>query len=358
MQLLISVLMIVTTGWMHSREPVILADSLETYYGSTTFLTLDDGILLFVNSDEQIYRMDISDPASARPFDCDWDPEAIGWSHPTNTLLQAKSLCGSLICFTQQVHFPDSLQTYETSIPGPVAVVVSDTDGSNARIIALSFDIGSSPDFRFTSDSKYIFGGLILRCLPTPEHFAAYVVREDESQVLRGYLIDVETGARSGDGECVMNDGYGVNPWSDLATTGGYPPTMIVDVVTQEILIEDSNVGSSGIINRWVLPDAGLANKDGTQVLLYSDGTEVTNPGNDISIYAVLSDGRYMFSYDSDRELLLLGNIDWDTFESLDADTLQGLEEYNMRYCRILENMDDEWLILVDGWTLYSYELP
>lgn len=330
MQLFLSVLMIITTGGIHSREPVILADSLSTY-GWVTFLTLDNGILLFVD-DGCIYRISISDPSSVRPFDCDWDAEAIGWSHPTNTLLQAKSSCGSLVCFTQQIRYPDSLQTYETTIPGPVAVVVSNADGSNARIVTLSFDIGSGPDFSFTSDSKYIFGGPDIYCLPTPEHFAAYVVREDDSQVLRGYLIDVETGARSDDDECVM---------------------------THEILFERSNAGSSERINRWVLPDAGLASRDGTQVLLYSDGTEVTNPGNEISFYAALSDGRSVFSYDNNgRALPQLGNIDWDTFKSFNTDTLQGLEEFNIRYCKILEDRDDQWLIFLDRGTLYSYELP
>lgn len=82
-------------------------------------------------------------------------------------------------------------------------------------------------------------------------------------------------------------------------------------------------------------------------------------PGNDIQIYAVLSDGRCIFRYDDpDRKILLLGNIDWDTLGSLDADTPQGLEEHYLRKCSILEKAEDEWLIFLDGNSLFSYELP
>jgi hypothetical protein len=289
------------------------------------------------------------------------DLEAIGWSHPSNTFLQARDLSGSLICFTQQVRFPESQQTHEIPIPGPIIVVVSESDGSNARLVALSFDIGGGPCFDFTSDAMYVLGGPLLGCLPTPESFAAYVTREDDSQLLLGYLVDVETGERSGDARCVMSDGHYANPWSDLVATGAYPPNMIADAVTQEVLVEVSEPGSSGVVDCWVLPDAGLASNEGTQVLRYSDGTEVINPGSEIHVYAVLSDGSCVFSRDDvegARAPALLGNIDWHTFESADAETLLGLEEYYLRHCDVLDDETGRWLVFVDGSTLFSYELP
>lgn len=359
MQLIMLVQVFTLIGGIHFQEPVILADSLDTYYGSTTFLLLDDGILLYVNSDEQIYRLDIRDPSSAEPFNCSWETESSLWSRPSNTLLHAISQDGSHICFTQQVHFPDSLQLYEREIPGPVAVVVSNQDGSDARIVALSFDVGGAPSFNFTGNSEYLFGGPLMGCMPTPDEFAEYVISGGTPRISPGYLIDVESGARTGEGNSLICDGSSANPWSDIALAGEHPPTMIVDVFTQEILVQDSSHSSSGIIDSWILPDAALADRDGTQIILYTDGREVENLGSYFTIYSALPDGRYLFNVDKrEGTPLLLGNIDWDWFGVLDVNALQGLEDYSLSYCDVLTDADDQWLIFVDRHSLYSYELP
>ena len=358
MYLSILLLILPSFASVHYSEPVELVDSLQTYYGSTSFLTLDHGSVIFVNSEEQICIMDVTSEAEPEVFECHWVPGTPEWRGNTNTLLQDISQDGATICFTQQVSFPDSMQVYDSRIPGPVIVAVCNTDGSDARIVALSFDIGGSPDFHFTNDSKYLFGGVILRCQPNASDYAEYVTRDDDTGLISGHLIDVGTGDLVGDCQVVANDGYYANPWSDLAATGAYPTTKIVDVIDQEIIFEDSSLGQNGIISRWVLPDAGLAYRDGEQILLHADGSVVRNEGPDIRVYEVLFNGRYIFSYDDGGDNIKLGNIDWNTFQSPDAIILGGLEEYDIDYCKAIESIRGNWLIFVDGNAMYSYELP
>lgn len=355
---LVLVFLMATAQSEHRVEPLVLADSLDAYYGPTSFLALGNGTVLFVGPDESIRSVDPDDPASVRLFSCDWEEDTPEWTGHTNTLLQALSPDGSTICFTQQVRFPDSLQIEGTPIPGPVIVVLCGPEGSNARIVALSFDLGTSPSFNFTSDSEYLFGGVLLGCRPTPEDFAAYVTRDDDSNVISGFLIDTATGARTGGPDALVNDGYFVNPWSDLAATGGYPASMVVDVVSREMIFEDPDPGHAGVVSSWVLPDAWLSEKDGVQFLRYADGTLTVNPGASLRILEVLPDGKCVFSRDDSPEDIMLGHMDWARFESPDAVLLDGLGGYDLRNCGMLETSEGSWLIFEDGYTLYALELP
>ncbi|OPL17753.1 MAG: hypothetical protein AVO35_08820 [Candidatus Aegiribacteria sp. MLS_C] len=355
---LIHLLLIAMAPAAYRVEPLLLADSLDAYYGPTSFLALGNGTVLFVGPDESIRSVDPDDPASVEIISCDWEEGTPEWTGNTNTLLQASSPDGSTICFTQQVRFPDSMQIEGTFIPGPVIVVLCGPDGSNARIASLSLDIGTSPSFDFTSDSGYLFGGVLLGCRPTPEDFAAYVTRHDDSNVISGYLIDTGTAERTGGPDTLVNDGYFVNPWSDLAATGGYPASMVIDVVSREMIFEDPYPGHSGVVCSWVLPDAWLAEKNGVQVLRYADGTRIVNPGASLRVLAAFPDGEYVFSTDDSPEDIMLGNMDWEEFESPDAVLLDGLGDYELSYCRGLETPRGSWLVFAEGSRLYACELP
>mgnify|MGYP001097682633 FL=1 len=357
MQILLSLLTTLILTPEYLEEPVVLAGSIDTYYQPPSFLLFDDGEMLFVDPDEKIRTIVLDDPASVGDFGCEWVPGTPEWTGNTNTLLQDISPDGSYICFTQQVRFPDSLQVEDTRIPGPVVVVVCRPDGSDARIVALSFDIGSSPFFGFTDDSRYLYGSM-LGCHTTPEAFAAYVTREDDSDFIAGNMIDPRTGGRTEGSGILTGEGYNPNPWSDLATTGGYPPDKIIDTATGEVLFEDPEPGYSGVVTTWVLPDAGLAESDGAQVLRYADGSEIENTGPSIRVHAFLPDGRCLFSLEGQQDVKMLGHIDWESFVMSDTVSLEGLEEFALRNCRVFDGTETTWLVFSERQAIYAYRLP
>ncbi|MCK4807457.1 MAG: hypothetical protein KAT09_07410, partial [Candidatus Aegiribacteria sp.] len=239
----------------------------------------------------------------------DWNPEEYGWTNPGIIYDFTLSPDGEYICFCQQISVPDNLQTGEQYIPGPVLVAVCRADGTCARPLVLSFEVGSGPHFSFTQDSRHIFGSPLMDCSPTPEDFASFVTRDSDDDFIEGFIIDIQDGTRSGGDRNSLGDGFYKNPWSNLIATGSYQTDMIVDVVTGEVFLHDTTYSGQEIIYTWVLPDAGLAEENYEQILRYSDGTEVINPGEAISVFGRLEDGRYIFSRGGTSHTVLLGHI-------------------------------------------------
>ncbi|MEN8208682.1 MAG: hypothetical protein ABFR50_05455, partial [Candidatus Fermentibacteria bacterium] len=277
---------------INASEPIVLADSLSNY--SSTFEVLENGTALYINDDGQLTIVSTDTPMKTRAFLDDWKPEEYGWANPGRVYDFALSPDGEHICFLQQVSVPDSLQTGEQYIPGPVLVAVCGADGTDPRPLVLSFEVGGGPHFSFTQDSRYIFGSPLMDCLPTPEDFASFVTRENDDDLIEGFIIDVQDGTRSGGNGSILGDGFYKNPWSNLIATGSYPTNMITDVVTQEVFVHDTTCSNQEIINTWVLPDAGLAENNNRQILRFYDGTEVINPGEPVSVFGRLEDGRYI----------------------------------------------------------------
>ena len=340
-----------------ASEPVVLADSLSDY--NRSFEVLENGTVLYINADGQLTIVSIDNPMKTASFLNDWNPEEYGWANPGRIYIFALSPDGEHICFCQQVAIPDSLQTGERYIPGPVLVAVCRTDGTGSRILALSFDVGSGPHFNFTQDSRYIFGLPLMDCLPTPLDFASFVTRENDDNLIEGFMIDIQDGTRSGSNGGVLGDGFYKNPWSNLIATGSYPTNMIADIVTGEVFLHDTTCSGQEIIYTWVLPDAGLAESDNNQILRYSDGTEIINPGEPVSVFGRLKDGRYIFSRGGISHSVLLGHIDWTDFSCSESETLSGLEDFIDRWTRVAASPDGKILVFAsDSRELYRYDLP
>ena len=355
MRLMITGLILLTAMCVNAERPLLLADSLSPYF--TGFVLLESGLVLFIDHDGDLCRVDIGDPMSVEPLDMDWSPEEAGWARPGQISFIKGSQDGSLICFGQQVSVPDDLQNAEMYTPGPITVLVASTDGSDCRMLALVFEVGGGPNFDFTMDSEYIYGQPILGCLPNPADYMAYWSGDDGPEI-EGFIIDVLSGERSGGNGAVLGDGYYANPWSDLTAAGAYPPNVIVDITTQEVLLESAAGDNADIISTWVLPDAGLAWKDDSQILRYADGREVHNPAEDILIYGRLSDGSYLFSIDSYQAPVLCGKINWETFDVADADTIDGLDGYLGPWASIRETPDGNGLLFESSNSLYLINIP
>ena len=340
-----------------ASEPVVLAESLSDY--NRTFEVLQNGTVLFINGDEQLTIVSIDVPMKTASFLNDWNPEEYGWANPNRISYFATSPDGEYICFCQQVSVPDSLQTGERFIPGPVLVAVCRTDGTGGKPLALSFEVGGGPNFNFTQDSQNIFGSPLLACLPTPEDFASYFIRDNDDNLIEGFIIDIQDGTRTGGSGGILGDGFYKNPWSNLVAAGSYPTNVVADIVTREVFLHDTTCSGQEIIYTWVLPDAGLAESGNNQILRYSNGTEVINPGEPVSVFGMLEDGRYIFSRGGISHTVLLGHIDWTDFSSEEADTLSGLEDFIDRWTRVAASPDGKILVFAsDSRELYRYDFP
>ena len=351
----IQIVLLVST--LHASEPVLLAESLSDH--NRTFEVLQNGTVLFIDADGQLTLVSIDVPMKTRSFLNDWNPEEYGWANPGMIICYDLSPDEEHICFSQRVSVPDNLQTGEQYIPEPVLVAVCRTDGTGSKLLVLSFEGSEGPHFRFTQDSRHIFGSILLECPATPEGFASYVTRDNDDDLIEGYIVDIHDDTRSGGNRDFLGDGFYKNPWSNLIAAGSYPTDMIADVVTREVFLQDTTNSGQQIIYAWVLPDAGLAENDNQQILRYSDGTEVINPGEPISVFGRLEDGRYIFSRGGDSHTVLLGHIDWTDFSCTDAETLSGLEDFIDRWTRVAASPDGKSLVFAsDSRELYRYDLP
>ncbi|RKZ06502.1 hypothetical protein DRQ25_13785 [Candidatus Fermentibacteria bacterium] len=353
---MISIVLMVTA--VQASETVVLADSLSDY--NRSFEVLANGTVLYIDNDGELTLVSIDTPMKTVSFLNDWNPEEHGWANPGMIICFDLSPDGEHICFCQQVSVPDNLQTGDQYIPGPVLVAVCRADGTGARPLVLSFEVGSGPHFRFTQDSRHIFGSPLLECPATPEDFASFVTRDNDNDLIEGYIVDIQDDTRSGGNGGTLGDGFYKNPWSNLIATGSYPTDMIADAVTGEVFLHDTTYSGNEIISNWVLPDAGLAEDDQQQILRYSDGTEVVNPGEPVSVFGRLEDGRYVFSRGGTSHTVLSGHIDWTDFSSEDAETLSGLEDFIDLWTRVAATPDGKTLIFSSGSNreLYRYDLP
>ena len=303
-----------------AAEPVLIAENLSSYYPG--YVVLPNDTVIYRDADGHFYSIDPTDPSSDTIVKTDWNPAEHGWEFCAQEGLLRASPDGSMLLFTINLRVPDSLQTSENYVPGPAGVFVTRPDGTGTRLVALSMEVGSGPDFQFTRSGDRFYGSPLLQCAPTPLGMVEYWLRDEETNDFRGYMVDPTDGSRSGGSAGFLGDGFLPNPWSDLAACGAWPPNTIADASTGETLLElpCSEDAPWGIIEQWVLPNAGLSRDSGGQLLRYADGRMVRNPGAELTMCGRLADGRYLVSYGY-REPLLLAWVDWETFETTVTDS-------------------------------------
>lgn len=294
-----------------ASQPVFLTSGINDYVKS--LVALPDGRVLFVDNDSNFWTVSCDSPGEKEEWLSSWDYSADGWGNVIRVSWLSGSWDGERICYAVTV-------TAGECIHVPEMVLICDSDGSNAEPVALSCDVGSGPQFDFTMDSRYLYGNPILYCSPDPESYIEPITSREEYPPAD--MIEISTGERSYHSG-VLSDGYYPCPFSDIVSGASYPPSMIYDMNSSEVLLEVSD-DESPIIDKWVLPDAGLATRGGSQFLRYSDGTEISNPREEITVYAMLADGRYFYSFD-DGDTVFLAEINWDSFKGLNPVEQPGL---------------------------------
>ncbi len=323
-----------------ASQPVFLASDINDYVKS--LVTLPDGRVLFVDNDSNFWTVSCDSPGEKEEWISFWDYSADGWVDVIRVSWLSGSWDEERVCYAVTV-------TAGEGAHAPEMVLICDSDGSNAEPVALSFDVGSGPQFDFTMDSRFLYGNPVLSCSPDPESFIKLAAGVKEYPPAD--MIEIATGERSNHGG-VLSDGYCPCPFSDIVSGASYPPSMIYDMNSSEVLLEVSD-DESPVINKWVLPDAGLVTRGGSQFLRYADGTEISNPGGEVAVYAMLEDGRYFYSFD-DGNTVFLAEINWDSFEGINPIEQPGLAGILRRRGRFAVQDDVLYFLRSDSLFCYS----
>jgi len=348
--LILTVVVIVSVSL---AQPELLSDSLSTSMGEFALFSM--GRIVFVNTGGTLSSVSIGNPMNISDFIIDWTPSDNGWKGPGEIRLLKTSPDGNLLLVAVRVQMPDSLPAGGIPMPDPVVLVVCDQEGGSVQVIGVTSDSDEPLSFDFTQDSRLLYGARILNCLPDPEsYFSLYL--GDESSSLRPFdVVDLEEAARFSSNGIIGN--YVVcNPWSDLVAAGNDSLTTIADMAAFSVVFEDSSLTSS-VIEQWVEPDAGLAWRDTTQIVRFSDGTVFENPGEPIDVLCRLSDGSYIFSVDR-GETTERGRINWSTFAVEDSSPLSDLIGYLTPGRRVLSQNNINAIVFSAGRGLYYYLLP
>ncbi len=306
-----------------TAQPVMLSDSLSNILNEFVLTAQSD--VVFVKSNGKLAYVSIENPSNAEPFHIGWEPEDDGWNGPAEIKFLKSSPDGTLICLAVQVSIPDNLQNGEFTIPEPIVVIVCNSTGGGARVVAVAE--ASSYDFSidFTQDSRLIYGYGFLPCYPDLVSYLHYY-QEDESNSISPFeIFDLQEAVRSSSFGLI--DGCFIsNPWSDLIASG--PPlfTTIINMASLSIIFQDSKL-SFPVINQWVEPDAGLVQKDGYQIIRLADGTVYKSQEEPFYILCRISKGNYIFTRNK-GESIRMGEVNWLTFAEEDTSELTELMEY------------------------------
>lgn len=327
-----------------TSQPVFLASGINDYVKS--LVALPDGRVLFVDNDSNFWTVSCDSPGEKEEWISFWDYSADGWVDVIRVSWLSGSWDGERVCYAVTVTAGEG--AYPSEIPE--MVLICDGNGSNAEPVALSFNVGSGPQFDFTMDSRFLYGNPVLSCSPDPKSFIMLAAGVKEYPPAD--MIEIATGERSNHGG-VLSDGYYPCPFSDIVSGASYPPSMIYDMNSSEVLLEVSD-DESPVINKWVLPDAGLATSSDGQFLRYTDGTEIRNPGEEITVYTMLGDGRYFYSFNN-GETVFLAEISWDSFEGLNPVGQPGLAGIPRRWGSFA--VQDEVLYFLSSDSIFCYSI-
>jgi len=326
-----------------ASQPVFLASDINDYVRS--LVELPDGRVLFVDNNSDFWTVSCDFPGEKEEWVSFWDHSAYGWANVIRVSWLSGSWDRERICYAVTV-------TVGEDVHVPEMVLVCDSDGSNAEPVVLSYNVGSGPQFDFTMDSRFLYGHPLLSCSPDAKSFLE--LYEGSSVFPHSDMIEISTGERSYHNE-VLSDGYCPCPFSDIVSGASYPPSVIYDMNSSKVLFEVSG-DESPVIDMWVLPDAGLVTVDDNQFLRYSDGREILNTGDEITVYAVVGDGRYLYSQDDDRgDAIFLAELDWDNFLALDPVEQPGLTGFIRRRGTYAVQGDVLYFLRADSLFCYSF---
>ncbi|MBN2081721.1 hypothetical protein JW859_05865 [bacterium] len=289
-------------------------------------------------AEEERYTFLTLDTSGAPPVEWvpDWDPSEYGWEPADGPVLFLKaSPDGQWLCYDQWVHLPDEFATEFEYMHQAELVMLSRPDGSEARPIAVTIQVGGGAEFDFTADGSRIVGQPLIKCLPTPGSYARFLELDGADPDVPPFnYYDVTTGERGYLESLNIGDGYWKCPYSDnfRLENNWYAEHRFGNFMSGEILGEwIEPEGRDAFLSNWVLPDAMLMSNPGRTGLLYVDGRFMPAPQDCWHCYCWLPDGTFLFSLD-DGFTVRYGKVDWSSFTidwATDASPLADYLYYN-----------------------------
>lgn len=343
---LIAVLLMTLPGQASSQDsslfPFLLAEDVQL------FTPISENKVLFVDSSGEIRLVNIDHPLEAIEWSSDWDSRKTEWSETGRILYLSSSRDGELVCFAISVNTPG----LEEVGPTPLAVIVSRSDGSGSTTVALAQDAGGGPQFSFSSDADLLYGYPFMPCGITSSDYIAYMSEETTGEQREFYtMIDLRNGSQLY-GDLPLYRGYIDCPFGDLAVITNEGFLLAFAHISTDGSFIDPYEGPYMRVLCWVLPDGLLAEHEGTQFLVLSDGSLLENTGEWLSIRCWISDTLYICSTGEGCEVLLAG-IDWEHFEPVHGRILEGFP----RDGHVMPLPSLEGLLIADFDNLFYYPL-
>lgn len=303
--------LLVVLGVLH-LETVMVAEDV------VSVVPLDGTSVLLIDGGGQSRVLNPFTGAST-PWSLSWSPGDDGWVDDGYIFATELSPDGNNLLILQGVYVPEQFgfpDGYD-GMRSAVLVILCRPDGSDAHPVAVSVAAGGGPDYAFTDDSRYIVGGPMFSCEPTPAAYSSLLLDDSGSFTVEPVnRISVSTGERSLIPDLDISDGFWKCPYSDWARleNNWYAEHTFSNIATGGVAGFFRVPGGEARVHGWVLDNALLISTGKLQGLLYADGSFVPGPSGSWDIVSWLPDGRFI--YETSGRGLMLGEIDWTAFRA------------------------------------------
>jgi hypothetical protein len=303
-------------------------------YGIELAAPLSTSNVLCSTADDQLVVLSL--PGGERkPWPGGWDAQAAGW----DSYGRIATLCVSpdlqWVCYSTETRLPDSYALKFDGMRYGLAVILAHADGSGAKCVALSIEVGGGPEFAFTQDSARLVGSPFLPCPPTPQGYADYINSDMAARTLPEFnCIETATGQTGAIAGLQVGDGFWKCPYSDnfRIENNWYAEHNFSSFATSGLTgtFKTSDEADCRLYG-WVLPDALLIEFDGKTGLLYTNGQFRQAPQAGLKVYCWLPDGTYLLREREDRPVLH-ARVDWGAWQIKDAQPVSDYPEQDWPY--------------------------
>ncbi|MFO7626165.1 MAG: hypothetical protein R6V62_02760 [Candidatus Fermentibacteraceae bacterium] len=280
---------------------------------------LDRATVLLIDGEGAGYTLNL-DTGLTIPWSPSWSPGEDGWEDDGYIFATELSPDGNHLLILQGVYAPDRYgfpEGYDV-MRSAILVILSRPDGSGATPVAVSVAAGSGPDYAFTTDSRFIVGGPMFNCEPTPDAYSALLRSDSGSFTMEPVnRITVSTGERSFIADLDISDGFWKCPYSDWMRleNNWYAEHTFSNLVTGGVAGFFRVPGGEAWVHGWVLEDALLITTRTGQGILHVDGSFIPCPSGTWDVLSWLPDGRFIYDRNESGRLVL-GEVDWETFSA------------------------------------------
>ena len=310
--------------------------------------------LLIYSEGDSVYAYDpsVQEPVA---WSLDLDPAATGWAG-TGEIRKLDAAGGTVLVLLDLQ--PPVEEMYGMAIPSPVGVVCCGTDGTGARLVALT-RASAVESIELLPEGDWVAGKGFSRSAPDADRYLDYVTGEMAFELLpECNLVSASGGQRHNLSQLDLSLPHAWCPYYPRVLLQGDAP-MVLSLDTAAPAVDSVfTLGENypGIdVHTWVTRNALTASYHGTRGLIFTDGrfAPLAQPGLRILLW--FTDDSYIFTDDGGTSYRH-GLIDWSTFETSAAPPQPGLGAYVGNGIRVIPDAPTMLLHLRDG-TLRLIEL-